>query len=120
MTDAWMLRAEPPDLPGLVLRGHVMDALIAEGSSTFDLLGSAEPYKLHWTDRTVPHVRLRGFPPTPLGRMRHRYRHQLRPALRKALVVRRTISRCVSPALQTYGVTAGAWQNTPTGCGAAW
>jgi len=71
--------------PGLVLRGHVMDALIAEGCRTFDLLGSAEPYKLHWTGRTVPHVRLRGFPPTLLGRMRHRYRHRLRPVVRKAL-----------------------------------
>jgi len=71
--------------PGLVLRGHVMDALIAEGSRTFDLLGSAEPYKLHWTGRTVPHVRLRGFPPTAVGRMRHRYRHRLSPAVGKVL-----------------------------------
>ena len=71
--------------PGLVLRGRVMDALIAEGCRTFDLLGSAEPYKLHWTDRTMPHIRLRGFPPTPLGRMRHRNRNWLRPVARKAL-----------------------------------
>ncbi len=70
---------------GLVLRGHVMDALIAEACRTFDLLGSVEPYKLHWTGRNVPHVRLRGFPPTPLGRMRHRYRHRLRPVIGKAL-----------------------------------
>ena len=72
--------------PGLVLRGHVMDSLIAEGSRTFDLLGSAEPYKLHWAERTVPHVRLRGLPPTPLGRMRHRYSHRLRPTVGKALM----------------------------------
>jgi CelD/BcsL family acetyltransferase involved in cellulose biosynthesis len=65
--------------PGLVLRSHVVDALIAEGAATFDLLGIDEPYKLHWTDRTVPHLRLRAFPPTTAGRLRHLYRHRLRP-----------------------------------------
>ncbi len=68
-----------------MLRGHVMDALIAEESRTFDLLGSAEPYKLHWTGRTAPHVRVSGFPPTAAGRMRPRYRHRLRPAVGMAL-----------------------------------
>lgn len=66
--------------PGLVLRGSVVDGLIAEGVTTFDLLGSDEPYKLHWTDRTVSHLRLRAFPPTWAGRARHSYRHRIRPA----------------------------------------
>jgi len=71
--------------PGLVLRDRVMDALIAENAATFDLLGTAEPYKLHWAGRTVPHMRLRGFPPTAAGRLAHGYRHRFRPAAGRAL-----------------------------------
>jgi CelD/BcsL family acetyltransferase involved in cellulose biosynthesis len=71
--------------PGLVLRDRVMDALIAENAATFDLLGTAEPYKLHWAGRTVPHLRLRGFPPTAAGRLAHGYRHRLRPAAGRVL-----------------------------------
>ncbi len=71
--------------PGLVLRGRVLDALIEEGVGTFDLLGRDEPYKMHWTGRTVEHVRIRAFPPTPAGRARHLYRHRLRPAVGRVL-----------------------------------
>jgi hypothetical protein len=49
------------------------------------VLGSAEPYKLHWTDRTVPHYRFRGYPPTIWGRARHGYRNRLRPAVKQAM-----------------------------------
>ena len=71
--------------PGLVLRSHVMESLIAEGVTSFDLLGSAESYKLHWTDRVVPHVRMRAFPPTLPGRAAHLYRQRLRPLAGRAL-----------------------------------
>jgi len=71
--------------PGLVLRGPVIDGLIEDGAQSFDLLGRDEPYKLHWTDRTVPHVRIRAFPPTVTGRARHLYRHRLRPAVGRVL-----------------------------------
>ena len=71
--------------PGLVLRGRVIDALVEEGAETFDLLGSDESYKMHWTDRTVEHVRVRAFPPTVTGRGRHVYRHRVRPAVGRAL-----------------------------------
>ncbi|MCJ7726841.1 MAG: GNAT family N-acetyltransferase, partial [Acidimicrobiia bacterium] len=71
--------------PGLVLRGRVIDSLIEEGAGTFDLLGHDEPYKLHWTDRTVEHVRIRAFPPTMPGWARHLYRHRLRPAVGRML-----------------------------------
>ncbi|MFH1104856.1 MAG: GNAT family N-acetyltransferase, partial [Actinomycetota bacterium] len=76
--------------PGLVLRGRVIDALIEEGAGTFDLLGRDEPYKLHWTERTVEHVRVRAFPPTMAGRARHLHRHRLRPAIGRMLGSGRT------------------------------
>jgi CelD/BcsL family acetyltransferase involved in cellulose biosynthesis len=71
--------------PGVVLRARVMEAMIGEGARSFDLLGSAEAYKLHWTDRVVPHVRLRAFPPTVAGRFAHLCRQRLRPAARDIL-----------------------------------
>jgi len=76
--------------PGLVLRGRVIDALIGEGAHTFDLLGSDESYKMHWTDRTVEHVRVRAFPPTAAGRARHLYRHRLRPVVGRTLALIRS------------------------------
>lgn len=81
--------------PGQVLRPRVMEALVAEGARTFDLLGSDEPYKMHWAARTAPHVRIRAFPPTPSGRARHVYRNGLRPAVGRVLraVLRRADGR---------------------------
>lgn len=79
--------------PGLALRAAVVESLIEEGARSFDLLGEAEPYKMHWTDLTRKHVRLRGYPPTFKGRWDHVYRNGIRPAVGRAVdLARRTFT----------------------------
>lgn len=71
--------------PGLVLRHAVIRDLIEAGASCFDLLGAAEPYKLHWTERIRDHVRLEAHPPTMAGRARHLIRDRIAPRLHRML-----------------------------------
>lgn len=40
--------------PGLVLKRRVLRRTIEQGLDVYDLLGEAEPYKMHWTDRVRP------------------------------------------------------------------
>lgn len=45
-------RDDQADLsPGMVLKQHVLRRAIAGGVSEYDMLGAAESYKLHWTNR---------------------------------------------------------------------
>jgi CelD/BcsL family acetyltransferase involved in cellulose biosynthesis len=47
--------------PGMVLRGEVLRACIAEGLGEYDFLGGAETYKMQWGPVARPRVEIRAF-----------------------------------------------------------
>ncbi len=71
--------------PGIVLKQHVLQRAIAGGMSEYDMLGAAEPYKLHWTNRVRQLGELwivrRGFVP----RLAHLLYFRVRPFVAQRL-----------------------------------
>ena len=47
--------------PGLVLRGAVLRAAIAEGLRSYDFLGGPDPYKARWASGARPRVAVSGY-----------------------------------------------------------
>ena len=70
--------------PGLVLRGRVLEASIAEGLKGYDFLGPDDAYKLRWTGTVRPRVTLRAHRP-PLHVPARAWHRRVRPALKTAL-----------------------------------
>jgi CelD/BcsL family acetyltransferase involved in cellulose biosynthesis len=68
--------------PGVMLLAGLIARYLERGVREYDLLGEAEPYKMHWTDCTRDQVTLRVFGASPLGRALHlaqRVYRRLRP-----------------------------------------
>ena len=74
--------------PGLVLRGEAIRAAIGDGLRFVDLLGSADPWKLRWTDQLRPRISLRAYR-GPFAVPKVLYRTYARPALSTSIPARR-------------------------------
>ena len=71
--------------PGQLLTGECIAAATEAGLSTYEFLGTDEPYKLMWTSATRERVRMQAFPPTVAGRAQALSRTRVRPLARRLL-----------------------------------
>jgi CelD/BcsL family acetyltransferase involved in cellulose biosynthesis len=53
--------------PGTILTRDSIAHAYVEGMSSYEFLGDADPYKLHWAREVRERVRLQAFPPSALG-----------------------------------------------------
>jgi CelD/BcsL family acetyltransferase involved in cellulose biosynthesis len=53
--------------PGLLLRQAMIENAFRDGLASYEFLGSAEPWKLEWTETTRDRVLVQGFAPTAAG-----------------------------------------------------
>ena len=68
--------------PGSILEEHALKAIFGVGGyDVYDLLGSADPYKLQWTDRVRVHYEVFLFNRRPLSRLLEALEFGLRPRL---------------------------------------
>lgn len=72
--------------PGMLLTAWLLERAFADGLETYELLGDADPYKLRWTDRVRPRIRVQAFPASPAGHLSLIWWRQGRP-LAKAMVL---------------------------------
>lgn len=70
--------------PGLVLRGLALEAAVADGYRSYDLLGAAEPYKLRWGGAPRPTASVRAYRGAG-SRLRHGYWRTARPVLKRVV-----------------------------------
>ena len=54
--------------PGSLLRAAAIERAFAQGLASYEFAGSAEPWKLEWTNTCRDIVMIDGFAPTPAGR----------------------------------------------------
>ena len=69
--------------PGQLLTRDCIELACAAGLSSYEFLGTDEPYKMSWTDDTRERVRVQAFPAGPRGRLQALSRRRIRPALRR-------------------------------------
>jgi CelD/BcsL family acetyltransferase involved in cellulose biosynthesis len=65
--------------PGQLLVRETASDAARRGLRRYDLLGQDTPWKTKWTDLVRPHVRVRVYAPSALGRARHFVREVARP-----------------------------------------
>jgi CelD/BcsL family acetyltransferase involved in cellulose biosynthesis len=73
--------------PGMLATWEVLAYAFARGLRTYELLGSAERYKLAWTDRVRERMLLRAFAPGPAGLVEFAAYAYGRPLARRALAL---------------------------------
>jgi CelD/BcsL family acetyltransferase involved in cellulose biosynthesis len=69
--------------PGQLLTGECIERGFAEGLTSYEFLGTDEPYKMAWTSTTHERVRVRSFPRTVSGDLSALARHHARPLVRR-------------------------------------
>jgi CelD/BcsL family acetyltransferase involved in cellulose biosynthesis len=69
--------------PGQMLTHDCLEWAFAEGLSSYEFLGTDEPYKMHWTDTTHSRARVRSFRRTVSGDLSALARHHARPLVRR-------------------------------------
>lgn len=71
--------------PGMLLTARLLERAFERGLRSYELLGNADEYKLRWTDRVRPRIRVQAFPASPAGRVSFLGWHRGRPLV-KAVV----------------------------------
>jgi CelD/BcsL family acetyltransferase involved in cellulose biosynthesis len=69
--------------PGQLLTHDCVKMAFDDGLSSYEFLGTDEPYKMHWTDTTRELVRVRSFRRTVSGDVAALARHHARPLVRR-------------------------------------
>jgi CelD/BcsL family acetyltransferase involved in cellulose biosynthesis len=89
--------------PGILLKMHVLREAIASGTTEYDMLGAAEPYKLQWTDRARPLASIWMHRRGVAGLLVHTWVLRLRPALLSAMPWLRGLRRKANELAQGDG-----------------
>ena len=69
--------------PGQLLTRDCIELACDAGLSTYEFLGTDEPYKMQWTDERRERVRVRSFPRTVSGDLSALARHHAQPLVRR-------------------------------------
>ncbi len=75
--------------PGKILLQELLQMAFDGPCDSLELLGSAEPYKLQWTDRVRERVLLQAFAPTPSGLLDDLAHRHGRPMAKRAIELAR-------------------------------
>jgi len=89
--------------PGVLLTHDELRRAFEAGFTSYELLGEADEYKLHWTRTVRERVRLQVFPRSPLGGVEHAAWRRGRTAAKRA---RATLGR-----LQRRQLPSGSWRS---------